>query len=848
MVAPGGFGKTTLLAECCHDVLERGVGVAWLTLHENDEPDMLDTYLACAFEEAGLDVVESLRQGNVEADSQYLRTSMVLRAIEVLGKPVVLALDEAERLTDPGLVALINFLVRAAPPDLHIAISGRELPAGLDVSASVLGSNAEILTADNLRFTKKDIDGFFNHKLSPGELAEVVSISAGWPIALRIRHNESLAATTAESRVVRDVIENWVESRLWYSFVQDDEAFLLDVGLFEWFDADLLNEVTEEPGAMKRLEAMRALDGLLDRVGEGSSEIWQLHPLIRGHCARRRSLETPERYRRIHVNIARVLARRGQTVAAMAHAANAGDVALLARILLDVGGVRMIFSIGVDLLVAADRVIPDEAIARYPRLVPVRCVALAVAGRLTEARRVLASIEGDAPETAAAVDVQLFLDRSVAMAAIAFLGCESDLSEDLVAMKMQVLRIAGMPGFDPLVRRGFEMWQCIELNVHASFDQAMDYGHGLRRQVEGYLPSLTASIDLQLGQIAMAQGRVEDAFHWYQQAHRLSVKSFLHAPEFVLLGKLFQSELELERNLLGADRIDENLHWGRNGGCQLGAHFAASDIALELTRATRGVAPALALLDQRRESAMQMGLPALKRHLAALEVSLLADAGRVDEARMAWTVGAFPKTDEDCFDLVRQSWREAEAVSCARLRLLIALGDFDAGRRLALAVLDVASKRKLKRTVMRVQVLCLRLEQLAGEEAATVEHLMTFLDLLAETDYSRALVQEGTIAAAVIERFLKNAASDSPYLDQAFRLLETLQAVSTVAFPQLSDRELEVLRRLEQDRDDDIAAALGISRHGVRYHIGNIFVKLRVRKRREAVQLARELGLLSPRG
>ena len=48
VVAPGGFGKTTLLGECCRRAREDGIPVAWVSVDEQDEPAVLDTYVACA--------------------------------------------------------------------------------------------------------------------------------------------------------------------------------------------------------------------------------------------------------------------------------------------------------------------------------------------------------------------------------------------------------------------------------------------------------------------------------------------------------------------------------------------------------------------------------------------------------------------------------------------------------------------------------------------------------------------------------------------------------------------------------------------------------------------------------
>ena len=61
--------------------------------------------------------------------------------------------------------------------------------------------------------------------------------------------------------------------------------------------------------------------------------------------------------------------------------------------------------------------------------------------------------------------------------------------------------------------------------------------------------------------------------------------------------------------------------------------------------------------------------------------------------------------------------------------------------------------------------------------------------------------------------------------------------------PSLSAREREVLGRL-QAQDREIAASLGLTRDGVRYHVRNIFAKLGVHRRADAVRRGRELGML----
>jgi DNA-binding NarL/FixJ family response regulator len=64
------------------------------------------------------------------------------------------------------------------------------------------------------------------------------------------------------------------------------------------------------------------------------------------------------------------------------------------------------------------------------------------------------------------------------------------------------------------------------------------------------------------------------------------------------------------------------------------------------------------------------------------------------------------------------------------------------------------------------------------------------------------------------------------------------------AFPQLTDREREILTLIASGRENaEIAKALSLSTKTVRNHASNIFMKLQVAHRAQAIVLAREAGL-----
>ena len=834
LAAPGGFGKTTLLAAACRADAARGVPVAWLALADGERAATLDAYLAFAFHHAGIDLPAPAGAGEVPPDSPHPRTVMLLRALEERTAPCVLVLDELERVADPESVALLGFLLAAAPPCLHLALAFRRLPRRLDALKAVLDSGAGILTTDDLRFSTPDIARFFDLALSRRELAEVAAASRGWPIALRISANRAGRPVPADARVTRDVVANWLAGRFWRGIEDGDRELVLDAGLFDWFDEALFDDVVRAPGAARRLAALTGLAGLLEPQGGAGRGVQRLHPLLREHCAAERRDRTPGRYRATHRRIALALARRGDVVAAMRHATEAGDPPLAGRVLLDAGGVRWWLRESAERLVSAERYLTDEVVAGEPRLAMARCVALALTDRLREARATFRA-------AATADDADLEIDRLCARGVLALHGCEPVGSADSRATAIEARRLADLATAPASMRAMTESGLAVHHNQRGEFSAVAACCRSARRLAG---PRIAMTVDIQLGQVAMARGDVREAMRRYRRAGRAARTQFLGNLVLAAYADVLARELALERNRLpagdaAAGRLVREAH-------RSGAHFAhyaaAAATAIELILESDGPDAALFALDGMLAHAARAALPTLERYLAALRVSLLADAGRLAEAERTWRAAALPTRDADCLDPENQGWREMEAVACARLRLLRARGEVAAGRSLGAALVRAAAARGLRRTEFRALALLVRLEHDARAPGATRTNLAEYLRLYARNDYARPLVRIGAAATNALGRFLDEG-PDRALAMAAERIL-ALRAVGPAAAPAFAGNQRAVLRRLERFQDKQIAAALGLTPHGVRYHVRAIFRKLGVNSRADAARRARALGIL----
>lgn len=114
---------------------------------------------------------------------------------------------------------------------------------------------------------------------------------------------------------------------------------------------------------------------------------------------------------------------------------------------------------------------------------------------------------------------------------------------------------------------------------------------------------------------------------------------------------------------------------------------------------------------------------------------------------------------------------------------------------------------------------------------------------------ARGYLLKGALKAEIV-RAIRGVASGEAIFGSAIakRLMQYFSAprpsVSAEAFPELSDREHEILDLMAQHyTNTEIAARLSLAPKTVRNHVSNIFTKLQVADRAQAIIRARQAGL-----
>jgi len=847
--APGGFGKTTLLADLGRHKRKQGAIAAWLTADEDDTAASLGHYLLHALESAGLPLAAS-----TAANGNPL--SSLLEAVGACGLPCLLIVDGLESMA-PGAVGSLNQLIHRAPSNLSMALGFRRNP-GLDLSSLMLDGRGIEFNADWLRFSKLEVSACFGGSLSSRELDQLTERSEGWAAALSLHRQSRERENGSESTRIAPqgpigasgVAAEWVGSRLLGGLRGEDLSLLLKAAQFDVIDPDLLTEVLKEGDALQRLLALDDLQGLVQPVG-GESQAFRLNSLVREHCCARLRLSHPDQHRELHHSIAKALARRGQLVAAARHAHAAGDAALYGACLVKAGGLRLYLSDGMaslSLLGDALGGLNEEVTNLHPRLAMLRCRLLMRRSKMPEARllyeRCRVQTANFTRDPAGGDLDALVADSRYIRALLTGYGC-LPFGDGIINELIEThLLLKGEERPDLRIVNGYAVLIFAAYAGTGMFELAMPYGKeaeaaALRLEA----PHAIFHVNLILGLAAMARGRPSEAQRHYATAARIAKERSSGNADMRQAANVLLAELDLLRNRLGelpqrASAISvpfkASTAWHE-------IIAATHEVVSEWRAETGGVQSALSALWDWSDA---LGLHRSLRHLSALRVSHLVRDGRPDAAQQEWSTAGLPDQHEELLNLNRQNWREMEALACARLRLLIASNRLESARELASGLSALAEERGLARTLMRCLALSMALEHQAGHPNAASAHLLAFLRLLEETGYCGLMLREPA-ACRILPEVAAQAAFDADLRKSANALLREHARTANPLPPEFSERERQILKLLAEGlRDKEIARRLALSEHGVRYHLKNVFRKTGTRGRAATAQWAASRGIV----
>jgi LuxR family maltose regulon positive regulatory protein len=333
--APAGYGKTTLLSQWLADIPQP---IAWLSLDENDND--LDVFLGyflatlqTIIPAAGQETLSLL-----QAPQKLPLEQITITLVNELAKqhdPFVIILDDYHNITDSEVHQFMDAMIAYMPPAMHLVVASRkDLPLPL-VRLRIGREMTEIRTME-LRFssaeTKVYLELHTGRNLSRETVAELEGRTEGWIAALRLAAIAMRGEGDPE-RFVRSFkgshrdLMDYLVSEVLYQQSDEVQEFLLRTSILDRFCADLcdniFNSLTSNQRILNYLE-----DSNLFIVPLDNERVWyRYHHLFRELLSHRLLAKiSEEEIHEMHLRSSIWLTEQNYDEEALHHALAAGEI------------------------------------------------------------------------------------------------------------------------------------------------------------------------------------------------------------------------------------------------------------------------------------------------------------------------------------------------------------------------------------------------------------------------------------------------------------------------------------------------------------------------------------------
>lgn len=841
--APAGAGKTTLVSSWAKSASQKGVVIGWLSLDEADnDPGRFLQYLVASLEEWGVVIDTPLLSSSDEQDQTETKLENLLSGLINLKKKIILILDDYHLIQNPIVHAILEYILEHLSPPLHLVLLTRSDPPFELARLRVSGELVE-LRMEHLRFSIKEAGIFLNKAvgvpLLDGDVITLNERTEGWVAGLQMAaislrgREDATAFVTAFAGSHRYVFDYLVEEVLDHQSAEIRD-FLLKTSILERLSAPLCDAVAETKGTARRLLEIVERTNLFLIPLDEERGWYRYHHLFSDLLKQVLAQTYPGLVLELHRRAYQWHERQGMLSEALHHALSAGDMELVARMV----------SSNVLALVEQAELIPIllymDAIPRKQHLIsPWLGVAhawgLAYAGQLVRAEAELAQAES---QSAALAEEERDRMMGYIGAVRAYTAWSKGDQPEAVTLAEQA--IALLPP-DEIAVRAFNLTTLgnalVQYTIHPQAIAVLEQAMLLARQAGQLHVFMLAAggmayACIQSGHIHGANEVCKEAIEIADSYQRRNLRPLTAAASvYALLARVWMEWGETEKALQAARKgVALSELWGQADTimvCLLylaqalafaGEAESAQQVLQRARKVAQRISPWHTLNVDLDELDAWLDLDQLSAAEILREVSRKQEAGvKLSETTEARLLLKQNHPDEALALLQNASCDENTPPS------------YQDARQLVLYALAYFQKKAFSRALIT-------LDQ-AIELAEAENRLATFAREGEAMEKLLQLAQAKTSHPAFVRRLLT--------VFEARHKTKPVSVVETLIEP-LSARELEILGYLNGYLSAvEIADQLVVSTNTVRTHMKNIYGKLGVHGRSEAVGKAKKLGLLS---
>ncbi|GER88154.1 LuxR family transcriptional regulator [Dictyobacter vulcani] len=859
ITAPAGFGKTTLVSEW---IRRRQLAAAWVSLEPGDNSvQRFWCYILTALGQLHPDLQqlgEYWQKEQHPPDIENMLTQLINTTM-ALAQDTVLVLDDYHTISLPEIQQTLTFLLKHLPPCLHIILITRREPALPLARFRVQGKLTELRTND-LRFTEEEASLFLlqtmNLTLRPEDVLELRKRTEGWIAGLQ------LAALSLQERGSYTSIAQFIKTfsglnRNVLNYLTDEvlqhlpekvQNFLLQTSVLERLTAslcDAVTDTTESEAVLEWLEQNNLFLNALDNQQRWYRYDQLFLELLRYRLKQKYEALLPTLHRRAGL----WYEQHGMDIEVIQHALLAEDMQWAAQ-LIERHAWNFIQN-GEEFQVHSWLAhLPENTVSSRPMLAFLHAYTSFLQGEMDAYEQWLAQAE----------QVWQQEQNTQLLSGVCDLRARVALARGNGQQALQFAQQA-LAHLEKDTDSPFYCCALVHLGAGALLQgdliQANHYlteGYRLSHKY-GYIPTaLTAA--LYRGMLQKQQGNLRGALQTFQQIYAETGVGFLWS---TATAHIQLADLYLEWNDLSTALA--HMHQAQQLSQQLPTEdFKAADrylVQARLAWLQEEHEQALTYLDQAEQSSQIFGPnPTFLARIVELRLQFLLQQKDHKAARQ-WLIQYTPSLTAATSNAEKEYWIMAQA------RLFITQSQGQA----AIQLLETAYQDSYEHGHVKSQISLLTLLTLAyhseGNTQATMQKLEQVLLLAEPGGYIRVFIDEGPIMAALLtelySRYQRHTSADTTTVSLGY-LYTLLSSFGTEAQPprwlvsqdnddelidKLSEREYMVLGLIAEGlSNQEIAQKLVVTVSTIKTHLNNIYAKLHVHTRLQAVTRAYDIGVL----
>jgi len=845
--APAGFGKTTLV---CAWIRERELPAAWLTLEDNDnDPVRFLSYLITSLQsiqpKLAADVLSGYHSLKPSAAESVL--TELLNEFTEIKEHCILVIDDYHLIHDNTIHGYLSFLVEHLPQKLHLVLCTRADPPLPLATLRARGQLTE-LRAEDLRFNREETAEFLNRlmglDLSVPDIQVLTDHTEGWiaglhmaAVSLQGRRDASgfIQSFTGSNRYILDYLVEEVLSRQ-PKPIQD---FLLKTSILDRLTGPLCEVVSGQADSGAILEQLERNNLFI--VPLDSERLWYRYHILFADLLRRRAEQTySEQIPELHRRASHWYEQNDMITEAIDQTLAEKDFARAMELIENHTQPTLMRSEFATVLKWIDA-LPEQLVCTRPLLCVYHALGLLMAG--APMNRIQARLDAAVrSESSDSVAGQLAAFRAF-LAAI-----QGDIEESL---RQSNLAMEMLPEEEQFFRSAIS-----RVLANVAYASSGDIPSSIQVfkdnirwcRAAGNI-TIAGALMSELGELRTIQGCLHEAKAVYEQAIEQTVDSAgtpmpVAGLAMIGLGNLLREWNQLEE----AERLlNEGIELVRNLGV-----IGTLDGYIALARVKQA---------QGKPRDAQRVMDAVHKITTRFDASDLDDI-MVDlyQARLWIVQGQVEAAERWHGEWVAQRQKNDESLpyvlqeldQVLQARLLLARDKPEDCLRVARRLQKDADKLGRGGVVLETLILQCLASSAIGDDEQALHALEQAIAIAEPQEYLRIFLDEDPPMA----RLLYEAAQRGIHREYAGRILAVFPpsreghrpagAAEQLIEP-LSKRELEVLQLLSQGSSNkEVARQLFISLPTVKWHTSNIYGKLGVQSRTEAVAKAGALGLLTP--